>query len=207
MKRYIALLFLTCLIISFAMFGTNKVAVAQKNKTIKAKAIIQGAPGSGISGEAMLVQTIPSDPNNYLPTVKITMKITGLPPNSVHGTHFHEKGVCDPPGFTTAGGHFDPGPFSMSNPDANHPFHMGDMPNLVANANGVAVLKHVSSRITLSPGPLSIFDADGTVILVHLNRDQGITGDAGSGVAGGPRIACGIVQMMNLTDTSGLEDE
>lgn len=195
MKR-ISVLTISCILLTMLAFTSYSPVIAQKKKVIKAKAMIQGVPGSGISGEAMLVQTVPSDPNNYLPTVKITMKITGLPPNTVHGTHFHEKGVCDPPGFTTAGGHFDPGPFSMSNPDANHPFHMGDMPNLVANASGVAVLKHVSSRITLSPGPLSIFDADGTVILVHQNPDQGITGAAGSGVAGGTRIACGVVELI-----------
>lgn len=204
MKRIIVLT-ISCILLSMLIFTNYNPVIAQKKKVIKARAMIQGAPGSGISGEAILVQTIPSDPNNYLPTVKITMTIKGLPPNTVHGTHFHEKGVCDPPGFTTAGGHFDPGPFSMSNPDANHPFHMGDMPNLVADSKGVAKLKHVSSRITLSPGPLSIFDQDGSVILVHLNPDMGITGAAGSGVAGGPRIACGVVELMqsNTTEEDG----
>jgi Cu-Zn family superoxide dismutase len=205
MKR-ISVLTISCILLTILAFTNYSPVIAQKKKVIKAKAMIQGAPGSGISGEAMLVQTVPSDPNNYLPTVKITMKITGLPPNTVHGTHFHEKGVCDPPGFTTAGGHFDPGPFSMSNPDANHPFHMGDMPNLVANVSGVAVLKHVSSRITLSPGPLSIFDADGTVILVHQNPDQGITGAAGSGVAGGTRIACGVVELIQSSANEEIDE-
>lgn len=201
MKKFIVLFFIACLTVSFATLPSHNVVLAQKKKVIRAKATILGAPGSNISGEAMLVQTIPADPNNYLPTVKITMTIKGLPPNTVHGTHFHEKGVCDPPGFTTAGGHFDPGPFSMSNPDANHPFHMGDMPNLVADSKGVAKLVHVSSRITLAAGPLSIFDTDGSVILVHVNPDMGVTGPAGSGVAGGARIACGIVEMVKSTDT------
>ncbi len=204
MMKRILVLTISCILLSVLIFTNHTPVNAQKKKVIKAKAMIQGAPGSGISGEAILVQTIPSDPNNYLPTVKITMTIKGLPPNTVHGTHFHEKGVCDPPGFTTAGGHFDPGPFSMSNPDANHPFHMGDMPNLVADNKGVAVLKHVSSRITLSPGPLSVFDQDGSVILVHQNPDMGITGAAGSGVAGGPRVACGVVELMQ---TSSAEED
>lgn len=204
MKRIIVLT-ISCMLLSVLIFTNYNPVIAQKKKVIKARAMIQGAPGSGISGEAILVQTIPSDPNNYLPTVKITMTIKGLPPNTVHGTHFHEKGVCDPPGFTTAGGHFDPGPFSMSNPDANHPFHMGDMPNLVADSKGVAKLKHVSSRITLSPGPLSIFDQDGSVILIHLNPDMGITGAAGSGVAGGPRVACGVVELMQSSSTEDNE--
>ena len=32
--------------------------------------------------------------------------------------------------FTSAGGHFDPGPAGNTDPDANHPYHMGDLPNL-----------------------------------------------------------------------------
>jgi Cu-Zn family superoxide dismutase len=83
----------------------------------------------------------------------------------------------------------------MSNPDANHPFHMGDLPNLVANRHGKAFLFHETSRITLAPGPLSILDETGSAIVVHANPDQGVPGAAGSGVAGGPRIACGVIKL------------
>jgi Cu-Zn family superoxide dismutase len=71
---------------------------------------------------------------------------------------------------------------------------MGDIPNLRANANGVAVFEYVTSRITLSEGPLSVFDDNGSALIVHQNEDQGITGDDRSGVSGGPRIACGIIE-------------
>src|SRR5262249_42696005 len=83
---------------------------------------IAGAPGSGISGFVRFIQTA----GGNLPTVTVIAFVRGLPPNTTHGIHIHENAACDPPGFTTAGGHFDPGPFGMSNPDANHPFHMGD---------------------------------------------------------------------------------
>jgi Cu-Zn family superoxide dismutase len=78
-------------------------------------------------------------------------------------------------------------------PDANHPFHMGDLPNLFADAAGKATLKAVTNRVTIGPGPLSIFDADGTAIIVHGNPDQGTTGEPKSGLSGGPRIACGVI--------------
>ena len=71
---------------------------------------------------------------------------------------------------------------------------MGDIPNLDVNPGGVGHLKHTTSRITLSPGPLSIFDANGSAIVVHANVDQGITGAPGSGVSGGSRIACGVIE-------------
>ena len=50
----------------------------------------------------------------------------------------------------------------------------------------------VTTRVTVSDGPLSVFDADGTAIIVHGNPDQGITGAPKSGVSGGPRVACGV---------------
>jgi Cu-Zn family superoxide dismutase len=105
--------------------------------------------------------------------------------------HLHAVGKCDPD-FAAAGGHFDPGPAGNPDPDANHPFHMGDIPNLEAGANGMAMLQGVTTRVTLSDGPLSLFDADGSAIIVHGNPDQGITGAAKSGVSGGPRVACGV---------------
>ena len=47
--------------------------------------------------------------------------------------------------------------------------------------------------MTLSDGPLTVFDADGTAIILHANPDQGITGEPKSGVSGGPRVACGVL--------------
>ena len=41
-----------------------------------------------------------------------------------------------PANFTSAGGHFDPGPNGNTDPDANHPYHMGDLPNMEVDANG-----------------------------------------------------------------------
>ena len=124
--------------------------------------------------------------------VEITVTATGLAPGA-HGFHLHQMGKCDAPGFTTAGGHFDPGPNGMVDPDANHPFHMGDLPNLIADASGRATLKTMTNRVTLSAGPLSLFDEDGTAIIIHGNPDQGRTGEPKSGVSGGPRLACGVV--------------
>ena len=110
----------------------------------------------------------------------------------MHGVHLHAVGKCEPD-FTAAGGHFDPGPAANMDPDANHPFHMGDIPNLQVGADGKGTMKIVTSRVTLSDGPLSLFDADGSAIVIHGNPDQGITGEPKSGVSGGPRVACGVI--------------
>ena len=124
--------------------------------------------------------------------VDITVTVSGLTPGK-HGVHLHAIGKCEPPAFTAAGGHFDPGPAGNTDPDANHPFHMGDVPNLEAGATGRGTMKFTTSRVTLSDGPLSLFDADGSAIIIHGNPDQGITGEPKSGVSGGPRVACGVI--------------
>jgi Cu-Zn family superoxide dismutase len=126
--------------------------------------------------------------------VQVTLKAKGLTPG-LHGVHLHAVGKCEPD-FTAAGGHFDPGPASNTDPDANHPFHMGDLPNLDVGASGEGSFVAATTRVTLSDGPLSVFDADGTAIILHGNPDQGITGEPKSGVSGGPRVACGVLKKM-----------
>ena len=143
--------------------------------------------GKGISGTARFTERAQGTGT----IVEIALDVTGLTPGR-HGVHLHAVGKCEPD-FTAAGGHFDPGPASNTDPDANHPFHMGDIPNLMADAGGRAQMTVMTSRVTLSDGPLSVFDADGTAIIVHGNEDQGITGAPKSGVSGGPRIACGVL--------------
>ena len=69
---------------------------------------------------------------------------------------------------------------------------MGDLPNIDVNEAGAGHLQYTTSRITLSPGPLSVFDANGSAVVIHQNTDLGLTGVTGAG--GGPRIACGVIQ-------------
>jgi Cu-Zn family superoxide dismutase len=71
---------------------------------------------------------------------------------------------------------------------------MGDIPQLEVGSGGEGTLDAITTRVTLSPGPLTLFDADGTAIIIHANPDQGITGEPKSGVSGGPRVACGVLQ-------------
>ena len=144
--------------------------------------------GEGITGTADFVESQQGSGK----IVNITLTVSGLKPG-MHGVHLHAIGKCTPD-FAAAGGHFDPGPASNTDPDANHPFHMGDLPQISVPASGKAAMRAVTTRVTLSEGPLSLFDADGSAIIIHGNPDQGITGEAKSGVSGGPRVACGVIQ-------------
>jgi Cu-Zn family superoxide dismutase len=160
------------------------VATAQGQGTVTATADIKG---KGIAGTATFTERMQGTGK----IVEVSIQLTGLTPGK-HGVHLHAVGKCEPE-FTAAGGHFDPGPASNTDPDANHPFHMGDIPNIEAGADGKAAMKAMTTRVTLSDGPLSVFDTDGTAIIIHGNEDQMITGAPKSGVSGGPRVACGVL--------------
>jgi Cu/Zn superoxide dismutase len=188
-----------------ALFGAVPLGARQGEFTAKAE--IKGAGISGTvdlreistvrggtsSASGRAGQPMPASPHDTgTKGVEIIVTVTGLTAGA-HGMHLHAVGKCEAPGFTTAGGHFDPGPASNPDPDVNHPFHMGDLPNLVADATGRAQATAMTTRVTLAAGPLSVFDADGTAIIIHGNPDQGTTGEARSGVSGGPRVACGVI--------------
>jgi Cu-Zn family superoxide dismutase len=190
-KKFVVLPCLCLLLTLFAMGCAELTSLSQSENQVVAVAQIQGAADSNLSGTVTLIQT---QTDGILPTVEIQADIAGLPANTKHGLHIHETGQCEPD-FKAAGGHFDPGPFGETNPDANHPFHMGDLPNLVADGAGNARLTHRTSRVTLSQGPLNLFDTDGSAIIVHVDADQGTTGVSGG--AGGGRLGCGVIQLQS----------
>lgn len=161
-------------------------AVLAQNPSTRATARAD-ISGKGITGTAQFAE----HPQGTGTMVEITIQVSGLTPGK-HGVHLHAIGKCEPD-FAAAGGHFDPGPAGNTDPDANHPFHMGDVPNLEVGANGGGQMKITTTRVTLSDGPLSVFDTDGTAIIIHGNEDKGITGEPKSGVSGGPRVACGVL--------------
>lgn len=111
-----------------------------------------------------------------------------------HAVHIHEKASCDCEGFKCAGGHFDPGPSGNTDPDANHGYHSGDLPNINIDESGHGNMETITTRITLSDGPVSILQpVEGTSIMIHANPDPHTPGNSGSGHSGGPRLACGTI--------------
>lgn len=148
--------------------------------------------GDGITGSAEFIEYQFGDQK----IVKITLKLEGDPTKIVpgkHAVHIHEKADCSG-GFKCAGGHFDPGPAGNSDPDVNHPFHAGDLPNITIDESGKGTLEALTTRVTLSEGPVSILGGEGTSLMVHGNPDPYKGGEHGSGVSGGPRIVCGIIK-------------
>jgi Cu-Zn family superoxide dismutase len=151
-------------------------AVAAPNTT--AHADLRDVNGNSI-GTITLTQT----PHGVL----VTGDLTGLPPG-IHALHVHDVGRCEPP-FTSAGGHFNP---TMRAHGFKAPMgsHAGDLPNFAVSANGSAHVEKYTRDLSLAPGPMSLFDADGASIVVHAGPDDYVSDPAGNS---GPRIACGVI--------------
>jgi superoxide dismutase, Cu-Zn family len=160
--------------------------------SVRAIAKIQAcdAAAGAISGVARLIER-PS--HEGVKVVDFAMRVRGLS-DGKHAVHIHAVGACSP--CSMAGGHFDPGPNGNPSPDGNHPFHSGDLIN-VESKRGFGTVRTTTSRITLSPGPLSVFDLDGSAIIIHALPDTYCPGGEIAGCAGGARAACGKIELVS----------
>ena len=69
--------------------------------------------------------------------------------------------------------------------------HAGDMPNLHIPASGELVIEVADHKLSLIKGqPNSVFDADGSAIVIHVGADDYKTDPAGNA---GDRFACGVI--------------
>ena len=149
-----------------------------------AKATLKGGSGKAV-GDVDLMQT----PAGVL----LRISIKGLTPGE-HAFHVHAVGKCEAP-FESAGPHFNPG--GHKHGVLSGPAHAGDMPNLHVPQSGELTIELVNSQITLERGqPNSVFDNDGSAIVIHAQADDYKTDPAGN--AGG-RIACGVIEESGAT--------
>lgn len=159
-------------------------APAPLNRVAVAYATISNAAGD-MRGTAELWQDMDK-------VVHVDVQLTGLPPGP-HGIHFHSVGLCDVSGataFASAGAHFNPlgRQHGLDNPTGPHG---GDAPNFTASATGVGRATFTTDRVSLTDGSTSLFDADGSAIVVHASADDQISQPAGNS---GARIACGVLR-------------
>lgn len=119
--------------------------------------------------------------------VSLTVAAVGLS-EGPHGLHLHAVGLCEPPGFATAGPHLNPDghQHGSANPRGSH---LGDLPNLVAGAGGAGTvtIELKGSREELES---RLFDADGTAIVIHAAADDYRTDPTGNS---GARVACAVL--------------
>ena len=166
-------------------------SAAANEGAINARAEIAGP--NGVAGFATLAEDAGG-------VVHVNVKVTGLSAG-LHGAHIHTIGACTAANgvaFGGAGGHFNPhaAPHGEHARGEHADHHAGDLPNLIVNDDGRGRLNTASTHFTLAREVAeSLFDGDGSAIVVHANQDDYATqsGPLGPGQSG-PRIACGVIE-------------
>ena len=122
--------------------------------------------------------------------VTVNVNVKGLTPG-LHAVHVHAVGKCEAPAFTSAGGHFNPAQkkHGHKSPEGAH---AGDLPNMLVAKDGTGRFEAFTDGMTLKPGGTSVFDKDGSALVIHAGVDDYATDPTGNA---GDRVACGIITM------------
>lgn len=142
----------------------------------KAICVLYPTKGNETKGEVVFTKT--SD------GIHVKASVSGLTEGK-HGFHIHQYGDCSGVDGKTAGGHFNPEDMEHGGPDAEMR-HVGDMGNLEASADGMAMLEYTDPHLTFQ-GANSII---GRGIIVHAGEDDLVSQPTG---AAGARVACGVI--------------
>jgi Cu-Zn family superoxide dismutase len=163
----------------FSQVADDRQPHARAGRVADAGARLMDAAGR-IVGEARLEES----PHGILLRLDLTRSTPG-----VHALHIHERGVCQPPTFESAGGH-------LAAADSTHgflmpgPLHAGDLPNLHVPTSLELSVEQFVTGLRLRGTPTSLLDGDGTAIVMHAGSDDYRTEPAG---AAGERLACGVI--------------
>ena len=119
-------------------------------------------------------------------SIRVRIEAMGMPMGT-YAAHIHTTGVCTPPDFASAGGHWNP---TGHQHGRNNPagMHKGDLPNLSVGTDGRGSFEYVIPGAWVRAGSMPMLDADGAAVVIHAQADDYRSDPAGNA---GARIACG----------------
>ncbi|MGM8365168.1 superoxide dismutase family protein [Virgibacillus sp. W0181] len=120
--------------------------------------------------------------------VNIKLKLEGLNPG-FHGIHVHEYPKCEGPDYKSAGNHLNPDgkEHGLMHPEGAH---LGDLPNIEADAGGLVEGDLMLAEATLLDGKKSLLKGEGTSLIITEKQDDGVSQPGGDS---GERIICGEI--------------
>lgn len=170
---------LLVLILAVFLSGCSTKSSATADSMRKASVKLMSKSGSEVQGSLKIKER-----NNNL---WIRGTIRGLEPGK-HGFHIHEVGDCSHPEAKSAGGHFA-SPGQEHGAKFMNSSHWGDLGNIHANSDGVAIVRVKSKRLCLDPAKAcNILSRS---VVVHAKRDDLKSQPSG---AAGARVACGLIE-------------
>jgi Cu-Zn family superoxide dismutase len=172
-------LVLLMIISAVLMFATT--VYAYESATHNATSVMKDAKGNAVG-----LATFTEDVSGL---VRINVNASGMTPG-LHGIHIHNKGNCTGPSFTSAGEHYNPlgKEHGLNNTKGSH---AGDLPNLEVGEDGMVHMNVTTDLVTLSPGPTTLFTANGTSLVIHADPDDQMANPSGNS---GARIICGVIE-------------
>ena len=165
--------------------GEQGTTMADKAGRVDPAASVALAPlsESGVSGELAF---FPTDGG-----VRVEGYVKGLTPNSTHGFHIHDKGDCSAPDGSSAGDHYNPTQAQHGAPGPDT--HVGDMGNIVSDADGRATVSAFIVGGSVGANAQSEHSRGnilGHAVIVHAKTDDLASQPAGNA---GPRVSCGLI--------------
>lgn len=146
-----------------------------------AVATLQPTQGNATSGIVAFIQPSATDAQ-----VRVIGRLINIPAGE-HGFHIHENGNCSAADASSAGDHFNP-TNAIHGAREGMERHAGDMGNLTASANEVAMIDFQDYQLTFN-GVNSFVNK---AFIVHAMPDDLVSQPSGNS---GDRIACGVIEM------------
>ncbi len=187
MKREWLWIISLCVLIA-ALNAWAQQTTTQSSQARSASAPVMQATGTFIDarGKQIGQATLTETPSGVL----ISIDVSGLPPGE-HAFHLHQKGTCEAKdGFKSAGDHYAPQSKQHGFKAQGGP-HAGDMPNQFVQDDGMLRAEVLNANVTLREGDTTVFDKDGTAIVIHASADDYRSQPSGNA---GDRIACAVIE-------------